>query len=219
MENQLLKKLKIKSGTKVCVINAPDNLENIIGGLPGDIQFSFGETETYQALLIFAITKVDMVQALDLQYKQIDEQMICWIIYPKAKTRLASDLNLMQSWEELKVYHLTPCASAAVDEIWTALRIKPEGTQKKSGIGNAEIQQNEFGKFVDVVNKIVTLPPELKERLSLEPQALAYFEQLAYSHKKEYVLWILSAKQEKTKLDRTEKMVAMLLKGKKNPTN
>jgi hypothetical protein len=168
--------------------------------MPNDVNFSFGETEDYQALLIFAITKVDMLEALDSQYKQIDDQMICWILYPKAKTKLASDLNLMQSWEELKTYHLTPCASAAIDGIWTALRIKPIAAQKKSGHGNAEIQQNEYGKYVDVQNKTVTLPEDLKTRLIKEPAALANFEKLAYSHKKEYVLWILSAKQEKNKI-------------------
>lgn len=218
MENLLLKKLQIKPGFTVCVINAPENFESIFGTLPSEVSFSFGLTENYHALLIFAITKAEMIQALDATCQQINKQAITWIMYPKAKTKLAGDLNLMQSWDELKSYQLTPCASAAIDAIWTALRIKPVDAQKKSGLGNAEIKTNDYGEFIDVQQKIVTLPPDVKAELSKQPQALVNFDKLAYSHKKEYVLWILSAKQEKTRLTRLEKMVEMLLNGKKNPS-
>ncbi len=219
MENQLIKKLQIKAGFKVCVINAPENFQTIVGELPGDVNFSFGETEDYNALLIFAITKTDMLEALDSQYKQVTAQTICWIIYPKAKSKLASDLNLMQSWDALKVYHLEPCASAAIDGVWTALRIKPEGTTKKSGLANEDIAKNDYGDYIDIVRKIVTLPEEINTELIKTPVAFSNYEKLSYSNKKEYVLWVLSAKQEKTKTDRMNKMVEKLLAGKKNPTD
>ncbi len=107
--------------------------------------------------------------------------------------------------------------SAAVNEIWTAIRVKPADSRKKSGVGNAEIANNEYGNYIDVANKTVTLPTYLKEALSKQPSALAFYEQLAYSHRKEYVLWIITAKQEKTKQDRINKMIEKLLERKKNP--
>ncbi len=218
MENQLLKKLRVKPGSKVCVLNAPENFQSIIGDLPNDINFSFGPTENYDAILIFAITKLDMMEALDSEYKQLDANRVSWIIYPKAKTKLASDLNMMQSWDDLKVYHLTPCASAAIDTIWTAIRIKPEDARKKSGQGNAEIAKSDYGNYVDVQNKIITLPEDLKSALEKQNTALSFYEQLSYSNRKEYVLWVLTAKQEKTRQERIHKTVEKLLAGKKNPS-
>ncbi|MNY58036.1 hypothetical protein D3C86_1943270 [compost metagenome] len=50
------------------------------------------------------------------------------------------------------------------------------------------------------------------------PKEQEFFNSLAYSHKKEYVLWILTAKQEKTKASRLEKTIELLKAGKKNPT-
>jgi uncharacterized protein YdeI (YjbR/CyaY-like superfamily) len=41
--------------------------------------------------------------------------------------------------------------------------------------------------------------------------------QLAWSHKKEYVLWILTVKQEKTIISRIQKMIELLIDKKKNP--
>ena len=218
MENLLLKKLQIKPGFNVAIINAPENFGTIIGDSPSDITFSFDALASYQALLVFAITKAELVAALQHQHQQIDSTTITWIIYPKAKTKLASDLNMMQSWEDLKQFNLAPCASAAIDAIWTAIRIKPIEAQKKSGIGNTEIKQNEYGSYIDVVHKTVTLPEDLKEVLALNETAFNFYEKLAYSNRKEYVLWILTAKQEKTRTERIQKTIEKLLNGKKNPS-
>jgi hypothetical protein len=218
MENQLLKKLQIKAGFDVSVINAPENAAVIFGDVPQSVNFNYTIQPQLNAYLVFAITKADMITALKEIQPWIKEPIIVWILYPKAKTSLASDLNLMQSWDELKSFELAPCASAAINELWTAIRIKPVSAQKKSGVGNAEIKDNEYGKYIDVSNKRITLPEELKAYLSQHPEALSYYEQLAYSHKKEYVLWVITAKQEKTKIDRMEKMISMLLQKKKNPS-
>lgn len=216
MQNPLLKKLQIKAGFKVKVINAPTNFPAIIGDVPSDVQFSFDTTVYFDCLLIFAITKADLLTALKTE--TIDTKTICWVFYPKAKTTLASDLNLMQSWQDLKTFNLTPCGSAAIDETWTALRIKPETELKRSGVGNAEIAQSDYGNYVDVVNKIITLPKDLAAELQQQPAAFAFYQSLSYSNRKEYVLWVLTAKQEKTRLDRIQKTAEKLATGKKNPS-
>ncbi|TCC90236.1 hypothetical protein EZ428_13230 [Pedobacter frigiditerrae] len=218
MENPLLKKLQIKSGFKVKVLNAPENFPNIIGDIPSEISISPSDVENYDGLLIFAITKADLLATLNQEAKLINDKTICWIIYPKAKSKLASDLNLMMGWDDLKVYNLTPCASAAIDETWTAIRIKPVNAQKKSGRGNAEIQTNDYSNYVDITNKIVTLPADLKAELEKQSSALSFYESISYTNRKEYVLWVITAKQEKTRLERIQKTVEKLLTGKKNPT-
>lgn len=218
MENLLLKKLQIKPGFKVRVLNAPENCLAIFEEIPKDIQFSFNEDKDFNALLIFCINKADMIAALRLTAHAINEQMICWIIYPKVKSKLASDLNLMQSWTDLNDFNLSPCASAAIDETWTAIRIKPAGSVKKSGISNEDLQNSPYGDYIDVKNKRVTLPDDLKSLLEKDSTALNFYQQLSYSNQKEYVLWVLTAKQDKTRQDRILKTLAKLVEGKKNPS-
>ncbi len=217
MDHPFLKKLQIKPGFKVSIINAPENAAVIFGDIPTEITFSYDGQPQQDAYLIFAITKAEMFAALKAIEKFIVDKTIVWIFYPKAKTPLAADLNLMQSWEDLTKLNLAPCGSAAVNEIWTGIRIKTAASQKRSGVGNAEIANNEYGQYIDVVNKIVTLPEDLKIALTAQPEALAYYETLAYSHRKEYVLWVITAKQEKTRTDRIHKMIEKLLSKKKNP--
>lgn len=216
MENILLKKLQIKPTFKVKVLNAPENFPAIIGNIPTDIDILFKDVLAFDGLFVFAITKADLLNALKTE--TIGTKTICWIFYPKAKSKLASDLNLMQSWDDLKTFNLTPCGSAAIDETWTALRIKPESELKRSGLGNTEIVQSDYGKYIDVANKIINLPEDLEIELKKQPSTFDFYQGLSYSNRKEYVLWVLSAKQEKTRIDRIFKTVEKLAAGKKNPS-
>jgi uncharacterized protein YdeI (YjbR/CyaY-like superfamily) len=47
--------------------------------------------------------------------------------------------------------------------------------------------------------------------------ALPFFEELSYTHRKEYCRWITEAKKEETRSARLEKAIAMLKKGIKTP--
>ncbi|KQM66069.1 hypothetical protein ASE74_09265 [Pedobacter sp. Leaf216] len=216
MENLLLKKLQVKPGYVIKVVDAPENSAAIFGDVPTNITFS--EETDFNVLITFTINRDQLNQQIKNHLKKIDSKTIFWIFYPKKSSKIKSDLDLMKSWEELNVYGLTPCASAAVNETWTALRLKLITEVKPSGMRNDHIKTNDFGEYIDPVNKTVKLPEDLKSILENQPKALAYFNQLAYSHRKEYVLWVISAKQEKTRLNRLEKTLEMLLNGKKNPS-
>ncbi|MCJ0743234.1 YdeI/OmpD-associated family protein [Pedobacter montanisoli] len=216
MENKLLKKLQIKPGYCVSIINEQHSVN--FGVVPTDVSFNNQFISSADAFFIFATNRKELYQQLEKVAPSINEKTICWLIYPKSKSGIATDLNLMQNWEGLKNYKVEPCASAAIDETWTALRVRKEGQSKKSGLANEDIQKSEYGDYIDVTSKTVRLPPYLLEALTTHPTALSFFESLSYSNKKEYVLWILSAKQEKTRDERIGKTVEKLLSGKKNPS-
>jgi hypothetical protein len=67
----------------------------------------------------------------------------------------------------------------------------------------------------DTEPRTVTIPPDLKRALKADPEAAAFFEELAYSHRREYVGWITEAKREETRHARVVKAVAMLKAKKK----
>jgi len=215
MENGLLKKLLFKQGFKILVANAPDNLQAILGDT-SSIKILTEENEPYQGMLLFAKNSLDLEQLLVNYGLKINDQIV-WIAYPKKTSGIETDLK-MEKWSVLENYKLTPCAAAAIDETWTGIRIKPISAVKTSGLGNSEIKKNAFSEFINVEKKQVTAPADLKKLLEQHPEARDFFLSLAYSHKKEYVLWILTAKQEQTRLNRLEKTLEMLKKGKKNPT-
>jgi hypothetical protein len=215
MENGLLKKLYFKPGFKVLIANAPNHVSAILGDT-SSIEVVKDQNEPYQGMLLFVKNSTELLQALATYGSGIKDQIV-WFAYPKKNSGIETDLK-MEQWKELESYKLTPCASAAISEVWTGLRIKPVDAVKASGVGNNEIKSSAFSEYIDVSNKKVIAPPELAELLIQHPKEQEFFNALAYSHKKEYVLWILTAKQEKTKASRLEKTIEMLKAGKKNPT-
>ncbi|KLT64161.1 YdeI family protein [Pedobacter sp. BMA] len=218
MENLLLKKLQIKPGYRVKVVDAPESAAAIFGDIPSEVSLVYGGEGDFNALITFTTAKSTLNRQIEDHLPRINAKTIFWVFYPKKSSKVESDLDLMKTWKELEVYGLSPCASAAVNGTWTGLRLKLSTEVKASGMRNDHIKSNEYGEYIDPVNKEIKLPPDLEALLSKHVVALTYFNSLAYSHRKEYVLWILSAKQEKTRLSRLEKTVDMLLNRKKNPS-
>ncbi|ALI97904.1 DUF1801 domain-containing protein [Rufibacter tibetensis] len=61
---------------------------------------------------------------------------------------------------------------------------------------------------------VIEIPEDLKQALA-EAQQLEKFEKLAYTHRKEYVRWVLEAKRTETRGNRILKTVERITEGKK----
>ena len=67
----------------------------------------------------------------------------------------------------------------------------------------------------DTEPRVIEVPAELKKAFTTEKSAKAFFDQLSYTHQREYVMWINEAKREETRQNRITKAIEMLKKGKK----
>jgi len=215
MGNAVLNKLHFKPGSSIFLWNEPTDIAAILGDT-SSISFVQDDLALCHGILIFVKDSAELAQVLQ-QYGSRLKDQICWIAYPKKTSGISTDLK-MEKWAALEQYQLSPCASAAIDDTWTGIRIKPVDQVKASGVGNSEIKTNNFAEFIDVKNKKVSVPTDLSILFLQYPEAAAFFQLLAYSHQKEYVLWILTAKQEKTRTSRLLKTIEWLQVGKKNPT-
>lgn len=216
--NPIAKKLLIKPGTNWLFINAPEDYLAYIDPLPENVHVSFESSDKVDGLQLFVKNKAELAAELKSIQSALKPDTILWITYPKKNTKIPTDLAMMDSWDEVKQYGLDTVASAAINDTWTALRFRPKDLVKTSPAKLSEIAKSDFSEYIDVVNKKVTLPSDVLEALKEAPQALDTFTRLAWSHQKEYAVWILGAKQEKTRVSRVEKMVEMLVNGKKNPS-
>ncbi len=68
----------------------------------------------------------------------------------------------------------------------------------------------------DEAVRTVAIPARFEE-LMRKDGLLSFFEQLSYTHRKEYCRWITAAKKEETRLKRLEKAIEMLKKGVRTP--
>jgi hypothetical protein len=68
---------------------------------------------------------------------------------------------------------------------------------------------------LDDEERTVELPSDL--RAALDPDLLAFFESLSYTHRREYVRWIEEAKREETRRRRVERAAELLREGVRTP--
>ena len=68
-----------------------------------------------------------------------------------------------------------------------------------------------IGVEPDATPRVIEVPADLARVLKTSKEAKAFFDQLSYTHRKEYVRWITEAKKEETRVCRVEKTLEMLL--------
>jgi hypothetical protein len=212
------KKLQIKPGKNWLFYKAPENYLAVLEPLPDGAKAAFTPQGDFDGIQLFVINSADLAAGLKIIAPLLKADTIFWITYPKKSSGIESDLEMTGSWNGLAVYNLRTVAAAAINETWTAIRARFKEQTGVSEFCNEEIKKNEHSAFIDLDKRQITLPPDMKHILEQSPNALAFYEGLSFTNKKEYVVWILSAKQEKTRSERLSKTVEKLLNRKKNPS-
>lgn len=207
----------MKPGKNWLIYNPPAGYLAALKPLPEGATCTSKAAGNFDGIQLFAKNKAELSSALQVIIPLLRPDTIFWVSYPKKSSGIESDMA-MEQWDEMKAIGLQGVSSISVDEIWAGSRFRPRGQAKISGTGKTEIRKSDFAVYIDVDKKIITLPPDIQRLLRQNPQALRFYQQLSYSNKKEYVLWILTAKQEKTRAERLLRMVEKLAAGKKNPT-
>jgi len=67
----------------------------------------------------------------------------------------------------------------------------------------------------DTEPRIIDVPKDLLKELKKDKDAKTFFDKLAYTHQKEYVMWIEEARRDETRQTRIVKTMEMLKQGKR----
>jgi hypothetical protein len=71
---------------------------------------------------------------------------------------------------------------------------------------------------LDTDERVVDVPEDFLIVLNKSKKAKAFFDSLSYTNRKEYALWISSAKKTETRHRRLQQAIEKLLQGLKNPS-
>ena len=96
-------------------------------------------------------------------------------------------------------------------------QLKQAGLMKPEGLKVFNARNKENAKKASYESKPKTLSPELESKLMANKQAHSFFEGLAPSYRKTTIHWIMSAKQEATRLRRLTVLIDSCLERKKIP--
>jgi uncharacterized protein YdeI (YjbR/CyaY-like superfamily) len=105
--------------------------------------------------------------------------------------------------------------------IWSAINIKKieeltkAGLMTSEGIKAFELRKEEKSAIYSHEKEPATLDPEFENQFKANKKAWEFFNNQAPSYKKVMLHWIMSAKQEKTRLSRLEKTIRESESGKR----
>jgi bacteriocin resistance YdeI/OmpD-like protein len=214
----LAKKLHLKEGMRVAVANAPKGFS--LGALPSGVKQEKSLTRDLDTVFMFATTQKELKSLWPKALASVKQDGAVWVAYPKKTSGIETDLG-MGEWDATKGGDWNPVAMVGVDDTWSSVRFKyaPGLEEKRHARQEETINDADGTVCVDRVNRIVTPPKDLQKLLAKNAKARATFDGLSFTHRKEYVVWILDAKKPETREARLSKTVEMLAKGKKNPSD
>jgi hypothetical protein len=216
MATSIAAKMKIKPGMKLLALHAPADFQQTLAPLPDDVVISTKNTAPDQ-IHWFVLNKKAMEKEMKQVLAWLAPGRTLWIYYPKATSKIQTNLSRDKGWEKLldpknKISWIT---LVSLNDTWSAFACR---LQDKNPVAK-KTAEREILKWVDPVKKTVRLPHDLKDALRKNKEVNAYFESLAYSHRKEYVEWIVTAKKDETRKARIEGTLERLQKKWKNPAN
>ena len=119
----LAKKLGIKEGSKVYVLDAPDNYQALLAPLPAEVKFVSKLTGSTQVVHVF----VDQRQVLEKALKNLRQKMpvdsIIWVSWPKKASKVPTDVTEDVIREIALPLGLVDIKVCAVNEVWSGLKL------------------------------------------------------------------------------------------------
>lgn len=127
MDEALLKKLLIKPGHRVAVINAPQSHAERLAPLPEGAEFA---DEQADVVLAFMANRAEVETLAADALAAARSGGVVWLAYPKRSKTVQTDINRDTGWDTLTAAGWLPVTQVAFDEAWSCLRFKPQGEIK-----------------------------------------------------------------------------------------
>ena len=148
-----------------------------------------------------------------ISYEQAVRAALCWG-WIDSVTRSRDEVCFVQRFSPRR-----PGGRWAASNIRRMKGLIEQGKMTDAGL--AMFDQGLLGRLDEVLEaervrreQAAKLPTNARALLEADAEALALFQRLPPSHRRQYAAWITEAKREETKLRRTRKMIEMLRDGK-----
>lgn len=120
-KTSLSKKLGIKSGFRVKLLNAPEYYLSLFTDLPSD--FILNKKGKFNFIHAFVKEKKDLLKLIRSLKKEMEEDGTIWISWPKKSSKVKSDVDENLVREAVLKNGLVDVKVCAIDETWSGLKL------------------------------------------------------------------------------------------------
>ncbi len=128
MATGLAAKLQLKNVPRLELIDVPDGyreqLAAVIDGVEVDSEGA--DDDRPKGVLAFVTARADAVAVATRAFARVAPGGLAWIAYPKVGAGTATDVNRDILWETLMPTGWRPVRQVSIDDVWSAIRFRPE---------------------------------------------------------------------------------------------
>jgi len=213
----ILNKLRIRPPHTLLCVAAPTGFQQMLEANAGTCAFVNDPAQPFDSVHWFVKTRAEVDAGAADILKILRPGIPAWVYFPKGKSGIQTDLTRDVGWEPiLSNPDVRWINLIAFDDTWSAFSFRIK-TEKDRAEESKSQPSREIYQYADSATKTIRLPDDLEKLLEQHPAEKAFFDALSFSHKREYVEWIITTKQEKTRQSRLEGTLQRLRIGQKNP--
>ncbi len=118
----LAKKLGIKEGSRIGLVNAPKDFETELGELPDRAEFVKRLTTSLDIILFFVLKESALLRDFDKLAKKLVTNGMIWIAWPKKSSGVTTDLTFDSVQRIGLDAGLVDVKICAIDDTWSGLK-------------------------------------------------------------------------------------------------
>lgn len=122
----LAKKLQIKLGMQVGILNPPEGFMALLDEWPaGTTLVAEPEEGSLDLLVLFVKSMAELESQAPRAIGLVKYDGILWIAYPKKSSKIKTDIDRDSGWAMMSKLGMAGVAMVAIDETWSAMRYRP----------------------------------------------------------------------------------------------
>ena len=121
----LVKKLLIRAGQRLAILNAPEGYSELLGELPAGVKPLDSVQGSLDFVQVFVKTSSEVNTLIPGILKSLKRDGLLWVCYPKRGAGVETDLNRDILWKATEKFGLRPVSLVAVNKTWSAMRLRP----------------------------------------------------------------------------------------------
>lgn len=118
----LAKKLGIKEGFRILLVNAPKDFQSELGELPDKVEFVKRSTKLLDIVLFFVLSERALARDFAHLAEKLKPNGMIWIAWPKKSSGVATDLSFECVQQIGLAAGLVDVKICAIDETWSGLK-------------------------------------------------------------------------------------------------
>jgi len=119
----LLRKLGIKEGARVALVDAPDNFEATLGALPDGVTVRTRARGPVDVIVFFTASRAKLERRIETLRSSLDPAGRLWVAWPKRASGVPTDVTEDVVREIALAHRLVDNKVAALDETWSGLQL------------------------------------------------------------------------------------------------